>query len=283
MAPADEYLVPATQPEPAYILPGKNITETRIGESAELPCNAVGWPKPTVTWWRETTMLPFSSWQYEQLANYSLLIRSVIYEDRGEYSCHAHNGIGSGAIYKVTLIIELQPVPHSPHNEDGEYSARDSEPLATYEGPKYPDHVPLAVHMSLATDEPTVGSPIQIDCEIQGPALDVSVTWYHNGIQILENDKKRILPNNTLFLSKAEISDTGEYRCSATHSNGAASSSSLFLTIKEAPVASTCIDSPQFNNCELIVKNKYCNNKIYGQYCCASCLKAGQLQNIPTE
>ncbi|XP_035219260.1 papilin-like isoform X2 [Stegodyphus dumicola] len=142
---------------------------------------------------------------------------------------------------------------------------------------------PLAVHMSLATDAPTVGSPIQIDCEIQGPALGVSVTWYHNGIPILEDDNKRILPNNTLFLSKAEISDTGEYRCSATHSNGAASSSSLFLTIKEVPAAPTCIDSPQFNNCELIVKSKYCNNKIYGQYCCASCLKAGQLQNIPAQ
>ncbi|XP_035225520.1 papilin-like isoform X3 [Stegodyphus dumicola] len=134
----EQLCVDKTSKEPANILSGKNFIEARIGESAELPCNAVGWPKPTVTWWRETKMLPLSNRQYEQLANYSLLIRSVVYEDKGEYSCHAFNGIGSGSIYKVTLILELQSVPHAPNNEDGEHSTTD-EPLATYDGPKYPD------------------------------------------------------------------------------------------------------------------------------------------------
>lgn len=117
--------------EPAKILPGVNVTEGRIGEPAELPCNAIGWPRPTVTWWRDTTMLPLSSRRYEQLPGFALLIRSVAYEDRGEYACHAHNGIGSGAVYKVTLIIELQPefgAPYYPEDSD----SRDSEPLTPF-------------------------------------------------------------------------------------------------------------------------------------------------------
>lgn len=112
--------------EPATIIPGVNVTKGEVGRPAELPCDARGWPKPTVTWWRETTMLPLSSRRYEQLPNYALLIRSVEYEDAGDYSCNAHNGIGSGATYKVTLIIDLAAVPSRGDEHDTNF--RDSEP-----------------------------------------------------------------------------------------------------------------------------------------------------------
>lgn len=115
--------------EPARILPGVNTTKGKIGEPAELPCNAIGWPKPTVTWWRNTTMLPLSSHRYQQLPNYALLIKTVVFEDGGDYSCHAHNGIGSGATYKVTLIIDFQgDIPGNSRGDENDFSARDSEP-----------------------------------------------------------------------------------------------------------------------------------------------------------
>lgn len=110
-------------------MPGVNVTRGEIGEPAELPCNARGWPKPVVTWWRETTMLPLSSSRYEQLPDYALLIRSVVIEDRGDYSCHAHNGIGSGATYKVTLVIDFQPDLNAlSRGDENDLSSRDSEP-----------------------------------------------------------------------------------------------------------------------------------------------------------
>lgn len=115
--------------EPATILPGVNVTRGEVGKPAELLCNARGWPKPTVTWWRETTMLPLSSHRYMQMPNYALLIRSVVHEDRGDYSCHAHNGVGSGATYKITLIIDLSPDANAaPRGDEHDFNSRDSEP-----------------------------------------------------------------------------------------------------------------------------------------------------------
>ncbi|XP_055949212.1 papilin-like isoform X1 [Argiope bruennichi] len=275
--PEDELLVPATQPEPAHIIPGPNVTEGQIGEPAELPCNAVGWPRPTVTWWRDTTMLPLSSRRYEQLSSYALLIRSVAYEDAGEYSCHAHNGIGSGALFKVTLIIDLQPEPLPPAGgEEPDFNSRDSEPVA----PKPFEFAPLETRVSLVTNEPTAGAPLQIDCSVKGPSEAVEVTWRHQNQVIVESDRKRLLSNHTLFLTKAEVADSGEYRCSAEYQNSF-STSAIHITVKEASPNTTCIDNPQFSNCEVIVRNRYCNNKFYGKFCCASCMKAGQLPATP--
>ena len=42
-------------------------------------------------------------------------------------------------------------------------------------------------------------------------------------------------------------------------------------------VPPNCDDSPNFANCDLIVKSKYCNNKHYAKFCCRSCLIAGQI------
>ncbi|GIY07736.1 papilin [Caerostris darwini] len=236
--PPAEEILPATQPEPAHILPGPNVTEGHIGEPAELPCNAIGWPRPTVTWWRDTTMLPLSSRRYEQLSSYALLIRSVVYEDAGEYSCHAHNGIGSGAIFKVTLIIDLQPetLPH-PGLEEGDFNSRDSEPAPVPPVspppvlPKPIDFAPLETRVSLVTNDPTAGSPLQVDCSVKGPSEGVEVTWLHNNQVLLESDRQRHLSNHTLFITKAEVADSGEYKCNAEYNNSF-STSSIYITVK---------------------------------------------------
>ncbi|CAL1266771.1 unnamed protein product [Larinioides sclopetarius] len=273
----DEVLVPATQPEPAHINPGPNVTEGHIGEPAELPCNAMGWPRPTVTWWRDTTMLPLSSRRYEQLSSYALLIRSVVYEDAGEYSCHAHNGIGSGAIFKVSLIIDLQPEPLPPAGgEEPDFNSRDSEPVL----PKPIEFAPLETRVSLVTNDPTAGAPLQIDCTVNGPSEGVEVTWRHQNQVIEESDRRRLLSNQTLFITKAEVADSGEYRCNAEYENSF-STSSIQIVVKEAAPDTACIDNPQFSNCEVIVRNSYCSNKFYGKFCCASCMKAGQLAAPP--
>ncbi|KAG8186993.1 hypothetical protein JTE90_005765 [Oedothorax gibbosus] len=279
--PEDDYLVPATQPEPARILPGPNVTEGKIGEPAELPCNAIGWPKPTVTWWRETTMLPLASQRYEQLPNYALLIRSVVHEDGGGYSCHAHNGIGSGSIFKVTLIIDIQAPPYGV--EDSDFSARDSEPAFQPLPPlqPFPNAPTLSTHISLATSSPTAGAPLQLDCNVTGPPTsEVSVTWRRGGEVLLEDERRRMLSNHTLLIAKAEVEDGGMYECVAQH-GGSVASSAVAVEVKPAPEDTSCIDNPQFSNCELIVQTRYCNNKFYGKYCCASCTKAGQLQSSP--
>ena len=81
----------------------KTYVVVTLGAPTILQCYAVGWPPPTVTWWRGDRMLPLSSEQYEQRRDYSLLIRSVTLRNLGHYTCQAYNGYGRAASWTVTV------------------------------------------------------------------------------------------------------------------------------------------------------------------------------------
>lgn len=81
----------------------KTYVVVTLGAPTILQCYAVGWPPPTVTWWRGDRMLPLSSEQFEQRRDYSLLIRSVTLRNLGPYTCQAYNGYGRAASWTVTV------------------------------------------------------------------------------------------------------------------------------------------------------------------------------------
>lgn len=90
-----------------------------LGAPAILQCYAIGWPRPGVTWWRGDRMLPFTSNQYEQRRDFSLLIRSVTLRNLGPYVCQAYNGLGKAASGTVT-VQAIGPV-YSNNPEDEVY------------------------------------------------------------------------------------------------------------------------------------------------------------------
>ena len=50
------------------------------------------------------------------------------------------------------------------------------------------------------------------------------------------------------------------------------------ITVEKAEEVKQCIDNPNFANCHIIVRAKYCTrNAYYADFCCASCTEAGQL------
>lgn len=77
-----------------------------LNEPATLRCPAGGYPKPIVTWWRETFMMPI------KLINrdYSLQFTRVRLSDLGPYVCQAYSGAGKGISRTVTLKA-YGPVP----------------------------------------------------------------------------------------------------------------------------------------------------------------------------
>ncbi|XP_069673465.1 papilin isoform X4 [Periplaneta americana] len=99
----------------------KTYVVVTLGAPTVLQCYAVGWPIPTVTWWRGERMLPFSSEQFEQRRDHSLLIRSVTLRNLGPYTCQAYNGYGRAASWTVTVqavgpVYSSSPGDHS-YNE----------------------------------------------------------------------------------------------------------------------------------------------------------------------
>lgn len=86
-------------------------------------------------------MLPFSSERYEQLRDFSLLIRLVTLRDLGPYTCQAYNGLGRADSWTITLQA-VGPVA-GVSEEDREYlnylvgEPRPREPYGEGRGDEY--------------------------------------------------------------------------------------------------------------------------------------------------
>ena len=74
-----------------------------IGGPAVIRCYAYGWPRPSVTWWRDQRMLPLSSERVEQGADQTLVLRLVRLQDLGTYTCQAYNGQGRAVSWSTQL------------------------------------------------------------------------------------------------------------------------------------------------------------------------------------
>ncbi|GFT79180.1 papilin [Nephila pilipes] len=87
----------------------------------------------------------------------------------------------------------------------------------------------VSTRISLATEYPTVGEPLQIDCYVRGPS-GVQVTWYKDDQTLNSNNHIKIMSNHTVFIAKAQVEDSGNYKCSAKYGNSQ-SSSSIYVTV----------------------------------------------------
>ena len=87
----------------ADVVADHTVTVVVLGGPVTIHCHAIGWPRPSVTWWRGDRMLPFFSAAYEQHRDFSLLVRSVTFRDLGPYTCQAYNGYGRPSSYTVVL------------------------------------------------------------------------------------------------------------------------------------------------------------------------------------
>ncbi|XP_057331546.1 lachesin-like [Microplitis mediator] len=80
---------------------------TTEGKTVQLECYANGFPKPTITWRRQS--MPFSTGGLIYKGNV-LTITSIKKEDRGIYYCIATNGVGRGHRRIINVEVEFAPV-----------------------------------------------------------------------------------------------------------------------------------------------------------------------------
>ncbi|KAK9886678.1 hypothetical protein WA026_017598 [Henosepilachna vigintioctopunctata] len=74
-----------------------------LNAPSTLYCYALGFPIPAITWWKDDSLIPLKTSQFEVHKDFSLLIHSVQLSNLGIYTCQAYNGIGKAASYSVTV------------------------------------------------------------------------------------------------------------------------------------------------------------------------------------
>ncbi|NXH09925.1 MXRA5 protein, partial [Bucco capensis] len=181
---------------PRIITKGSQSISILAETDAFIPCDAVGEPKPFITWTKVSTGALMAAntrlQRFEVWKNGTLFIRNAQLQDRGQYLCTAQNLHGIDK-----MIIVLTVVAHQPKILLSRY--RD-----------------VTVYF---------GESIAMECQASGtPSPHIS--WIFPDRKILQTvttTESRIMlhENRTLSIKQATFSDRGVYKCIASNAAGA--------------------------------------------------------------
>ncbi|NXC42556.1 MXRA5 protein, partial [Penelope pileata] len=181
---------------PKIITKGSQSISILAETDALIPCDAVGDPKPFITWTKIATGALMTTntrlQRFEVLKNGTFLIRNAQLQDRGQYLCTAQNVHGIDKMMFVLTVVAHQPKILLSRFQD------------------------ITVYF---------GDTIAMECQASGtPSPHIS--WIFPDRKILQTvttTESRIMlhENRTLSIKQATFSDRGVYKCVASNAAGA--------------------------------------------------------------
>uniref|UniRef100_A0A0R3RPP0 Hemicentin-1 n=1 Tax=Elaeophora elaphi TaxID=1147741 RepID=A0A0R3RPP0_9BILA len=184
----------ATQKQQLYVGVPPRITEkprrivVRSGHPAELWCEAVGIPKPHITWLKnDKALLQTALDDFTDVLKSTAFFASVLSENSGVYTCKAENWAGTS--YKdVDLVVLIPPEIH-----------------------------PERLNMTAKT-----GETVMLTCNTTGVPEPV-VSWMKMpNINIIGNEEKYQIYGTALHVRNVVPADDGFYHCVAKSNAGQA-------------------------------------------------------------
>ncbi|XP_018050218.1 PREDICTED: neuroglian isoform X1 [Atta colombica] len=172
-------------PERQYVT-RKNEIAMR-GKKVELYCIFGGTPLPQMIWSKNGQVIKPSDRIIQGNYGKSLIIKHVNFEDQGQYTCEASNGVGRAQSYSINLQVMASP-----------YFTVEPE------------------FVNAAEDETA-----EIRCEASGVPVP-EIKWIRNGKPISEapENKRRKVTSNSIIIERLVKNDTANYGCNATNSFG---------------------------------------------------------------
>ncbi|XP_046629951.1 neuroglian-like [Neodiprion virginianus] len=157
------------------------------GRTVKLYCIFGGTPVPQIIWKKNGEILETSERMTLRSHGKSLLIRHIVFEDEGTYTCDVSNGVGDPKSYSINLQIQSHPYFTV---EPEIITARDNE-------------------------------SVEFRCEAGGVPRP-KIRWIHNGKPLQEStyNPRRKVSANSIVIENLVRNDTGNYGCNATNSLG---------------------------------------------------------------
>ena len=165
-------------------------------QTVRMICRVFGAPTPEVKWFRGGTEL--TGGRYTVLDTGDLEIRSVTFNDAGNYNCRATNKFGTIEAYGALTVKRHTEIVDKPENY-----------------------------------EVTAGTQATFRCNaLADPSLDLDINWFANDKPInFESEPRFIMSSDSsLTISKTIELDSGTYTCEAsTRYDKVRSSASLIV------------------------------------------------------
>ncbi|XP_053415690.1 hemicentin-2 [Nycticebus coucang] len=171
------------------IRPGPPSVNASVNQTALLPCQADGMPRPLVSWRKDGAPLDPGSPRFEVLPEGSLRIQPVLAWDTGHYVCLASNSAGSDRQGRHLQVFEPPAIAPSPSN------------------------LTLTAH-----------TPASLPCEASGSPKPL-VAWWKDGQKLnfrLQQGTYRLLPSNALLLTAPSPQDEAQFECVVSNEVGEA-------------------------------------------------------------
>ncbi|XP_067377843.1 hemicentin-1 isoform X1 [Channa argus] len=187
-----------TVQEPPEIRPMAEEVQVVLHHGTVLPCEAQGFPRPSITWQREGVPIA-AGHRLAVLSNGALKFSRVTLGDAGTYQCLAKNDAGV-AVGRTKLVLQVPPVLSVPRVE---YTA-------------------------------VLGQPVSLECVADGQPQP-ELTWHKERRPVVNSAHIQVFANGTLLITSTQRSDAGLYTCTAKNLAGRASQD-MRLVIQVPPM-----------------------------------------------
>ena len=204
------------------------------GAQVEFVCKVEGYPRPQITWFRQTAIIkPSPDFQiyYDDNNMATLVIKEVFPEDAGTFTCVAKNCVGF-ASSSAELVVEYPLSDHAgAEKHDRRSLSRESSLADIVEG------IPPTFAQRPSTKNAEEGGNVELECRFVA-IPEAEVKWYFNKTEIkssqrvvIENQADMHMYCSFLRISQVGMSDQGTYEVIAKNREGEATNT-LILNVK---------------------------------------------------
>merc|ERR1712083_973190 len=160
------------------------------GAQVEFVCKVEGYPRPQITWFRQTAIIkPSPDFQiyYDDNNMATLVIKEVFPEDAGTFTCVAKNCVGF-ASSSAELIVEHPLSEHGSalmEKHDRRSLSRESSLADIVEG------IPPTFAQRPQTKVCEEGNATELECRFVA-IPEAEVQWFHNKRMLVESNRIRV-------------------------------------------------------------------------------------------
>merc|ERR1711962_970608 len=195
------------------------------GSQVEFVCKVEGYPRPQITWFRQTAIIkPSQDFQifYYEDNKATLVIKEVFPEDAGTFTCVAKNCVGF-ASSSAELIVEHPLSDHAGgEKHDRRSLSRESSLADIVEG------IPPTFAQRPSTKTVDEGTNVELECRFVA-IPEAEVRWFYNkkeiktsGRVVIENQADMHMYCSFVKISNVTKEDEGTYEVIAKNREGEA-------------------------------------------------------------